>query len=125
MREFLSWRRRDAILLAEANVPMDEVLKYFGDGTRFHMIFNFLLNQHLFLALAREQAGPGPRGAGGGPTLPRMGQWGNFLRNHDELDLGRLAEHDRQFVVLPVRPRPGHAAVRPWHPPSPAPDDGR
>ena len=33
MRSFLSWRSRDAILLAEANVTMDKVQKFFGDGT--------------------------------------------------------------------------------------------
>ena len=34
MRDFLQWRRRDAILLAEANVPPDESLEYFGDARR-------------------------------------------------------------------------------------------
>ena len=31
MRDFLQWRRRDAVLLAEANVPPDESLEYFGE----------------------------------------------------------------------------------------------
>jgi maltose alpha-D-glucosyltransferase/alpha-amylase len=98
MRSFLSWRSRDAILLAEANVPMDTVTRYFGGGTRFHMIFNFWLNQHLFLALAQEQAGPIREALAAAPKLPAMCQWGTFLRNHDEIDLGRLAEQERQFV---------------------------
>src|SRR5690606_31567407 len=49
LRAFLSWRRAGAILLAEANITMDEVDEYFGAGDRMHMIFNFKLNQHLFL----------------------------------------------------------------------------
>jgi maltose alpha-D-glucosyltransferase / alpha-amylase len=106
MRSFLSWRSRDAILLAEANVTMDRVLKYFGDGTRFHMIFNFFLNQHVFLALAREQVGPIREAMAAAPPLPGLGQWGNFLRNHDEIDLGRLAEQDRQFVFSQFGPDP-------------------
>ena len=31
MRDFLQWRCRDAIMLAEANVPPDESLEYFGE----------------------------------------------------------------------------------------------
>ena len=31
MRDFLQWRSGDAILLAEANVPPDESMQYFGD----------------------------------------------------------------------------------------------
>src|SRR5262249_19237114 len=55
-RQFLSWRRGDGIFLAEANVPAEEVLDYFGYGPQIHMLFSFLLNQHLFLALARQSA---------------------------------------------------------------------
>jgi maltose alpha-D-glucosyltransferase / alpha-amylase len=107
MREFLAWRNRDAILLAEANVPMAEIEKYFGEGTRFHVVFNFLLNQYVFLALAREQAAPIREALLAAPQLPRMGQWANFLRNHDELDLGRLSEQDRQHVFSELGPDTG------------------
>ena len=31
MRDFLQWRRGDAILLAEANVPPEESMEYFGE----------------------------------------------------------------------------------------------
>jgi maltose alpha-D-glucosyltransferase / alpha-amylase len=106
MRSFLSWRSRDAILLAEANVTMDRVLKYFGDGTRFHMIFNFFLNQHLFLSLAREEAGPLREAMVAAPPIPELCQWGSFLRNHDEIDLGRLSEQDRAFVFSQFGPDP-------------------
>ena len=97
-RDFLSWRRGDAILLAEANVAMDRVPDYFGDGTKLHMLFNFMLNQHLFLALAREEATPLVEGFRKPPDIPSSGQWANFLRNHDELDLGRLSEEEREEV---------------------------
>lgn len=106
MRTFLSWRSRDAILLAEANVTMDKVMKFFGDGTRFHMIFNFFLNQHVFLSLAREQSGPIREAIAAASPLPDLCQWGNFLRNHDEVDLGRLAEQDREFVFSQFGPDP-------------------
>jgi maltose alpha-D-glucosyltransferase / alpha-amylase len=106
MRSFLSWRSRDAILLAEANVTMDKVLKYFGEGTRFHMLLNFYLNQHVFLSLARQDVGPIREALAAAPKIPMLSQWGNFLRNHDEIDLGRLSELDREFVFSQFGPDP-------------------
>src|SRR6185436_19750070 len=42
MRDFLQYHRRDAIMLAEANVPPDENLDYFGEqGDRLQMMLNF------------------------------------------------------------------------------------
>src|ERR1700757_4751760 len=49
MRDFLQWREGDAILLAEANVPPEENLKYFGDqGDRLQLMLNFPVNQRLW-----------------------------------------------------------------------------
>jgi maltose alpha-D-glucosyltransferase/alpha-amylase len=106
-RDFLSWRRGDAILLAEANVSRDKVSEYFSDDARIQMLFSFLLNQHLFLALARQQAEPLVRGMRLAPVPPPTGQWANFLRNHDELDLGRLTPEERQDVFQAFAPDPG------------------
>jgi maltose alpha-D-glucosyltransferase / alpha-amylase len=103
-RDFLSWRRGDAILLAEANVAMEKIPDYFGDGNKLHMLFNFMANQHLFLALAREQALPLIEGFYKLPSIPKAGQWANFLRNHDELDLGRLSETQREQVFQAFGP---------------------
>ncbi len=95
LRNFLSWRKGDAILLAEANVLPNEMPEYFGDGTRLHMLFAFLANQYSFLTFARQDAEPLIRGLKMLPRLPQLGQWAHFLRNHDELDLGRLSEEER------------------------------
>ena len=46
------------MILAEANVSLNEIVQYFGDGDRMHMLFGFLINQYTFLALARENADP-------------------------------------------------------------------
>jgi len=106
-RDFLSWRRGDAILLAEANVSRDKVSQYFGDGAKIHMLFSFLVNQYYFLALARQEAGPLIQGLQLPPVPPQTGQWANFVRNHDELDLGRLSDEDRQLVFARFAPDPG------------------
>jgi len=104
-RNFLSWRTGDAILLAEANVSMDKVEQYFGDGDKMHMLFNFTLNQHLFLALARKDSGPLIEGMMKPPAIPESCQWANFLRNHDEIDLSRLSDSQRAEVFREFGPQ--------------------
>lgn len=99
-RTFLQWRSGDAILLGEANVRPDENSEYFGDerGDRIHMMFNFFVNQHLFYALASGDAEPLAEAIQATGDVPETGQWAHFLRNHDELDLGRLSEERRALV---------------------------
>jgi maltose alpha-D-glucosyltransferase / alpha-amylase len=104
LRHFLQWRRGDAIILAEANVPADEVTEYFGDGDRMHMLSAFLINQYTFLALARENADPLRQVFERLPPLPEAAQWATFLRGHDELDLGRLDEDEREEVFRAFAP---------------------
>jgi maltose alpha-D-glucosyltransferase/alpha-amylase len=106
MRRYLSWRRGDAVLLGEANVPVDQVDRFFGDGDRLHLLFDFLVNQPLFLALARQEAAPLVHCLQRLPPIPETCQWAHFLRGHDELDLGRLTEQDRQAVFAAFGPDP-------------------
>jgi maltose alpha-D-glucosyltransferase/alpha-amylase len=99
LREFLQWREGDAIILAEANVLPKTDLEYFGrDGDRMHMMFNFQANQTLFYALATADPRPLVKALNATRTRPHTAQWGLFLRNHDELDLGRLTQEQRQKV---------------------------
>jgi maltose alpha-D-glucosyltransferase/alpha-amylase len=105
MHDFLSWRTGEATMLAEANVTMDEVREYLGkEGDRMHMTFNFMANQHLFLALARRQAEPLIRGMKMLPKISPLSQWANFLRNQDELDLGRLSQKEREECFAEFAP---------------------
>jgi maltose alpha-D-glucosyltransferase/alpha-amylase len=83
LRSFTSWRRAEATLFAEANIKMDEADEYFGDGDRLHVIFNFALNQRLFLSLARGEAKPVAEMLRELPEIPDKAQWATFLRNHD------------------------------------------
>jgi maltose alpha-D-glucosyltransferase / alpha-amylase len=99
MRRFLQWRSRDAILLGEANVLPRDNMRYFGDeGEGIQMMFNFFVNQHLFYALASEDVRPLAEALRRTQDIPNTSQWAQFLRNHDELDLGRLSERQRQTV---------------------------
>jgi maltose alpha-D-glucosyltransferase/alpha-amylase len=106
-REFLQWREGDAIILAEANVLPNLDLQYFGeDGDRLHMMFNFEVNQHLFYALATGDTRPLARAMQQTRERPASGQWATFLRNNDELDLGRLTKKQRQAVFDALGPNP-------------------
>jgi maltose alpha-D-glucosyltransferase/alpha-amylase len=98
-REFLQWRKGDAIILAEANVEPETDMEYFGDdGDRMQMMFNFHVNQNLYYALASGDARPLTAALKVTKPRPATAQWGLFLRNHDELDLGRLTEAQRRTV---------------------------
>jgi maltose alpha-D-glucosyltransferase / alpha-amylase len=106
-REFLQWREGNAIILAEANILPETNIDYFGDdGDRLHMMFNFQVNQTLFYALATADSGPLTEALEATRAKPATAQWGHFLRNHDELDLGRLSEAQRQAVFTAFGPEP-------------------
>ncbi|AXE94937.1 alpha-amylase family protein [Paraburkholderia terricola] len=106
-REFLQWRTGDAIILAEANVLPDTDLDYFGDeGERLQMMFNFQVNQNTFYTLATGDTGPLKKALTATKARPATAQWGVFLRNHDELDLGRLTPEQRAAVFAAFGPDP-------------------
>jgi maltose alpha-D-glucosyltransferase/alpha-amylase len=104
-REFLQWRKGDAIILGEANVLPKTDMEYFGKaGDRIHMMFNFQANQHLFYALASADSRPLAKALKETKPRPASAQWGMFLRNHDELDLGRLTPAQREKVFKSFGP---------------------
>jgi maltose alpha-D-glucosyltransferase/alpha-amylase len=106
-REFLQWRQGDCIVLAEANVLPETDMEYFGkDGERMHMMFNFQVNQNLFAALASADTRPLIKAMKKTKPRPATAQWGLFLRNHDELDLGRLSNQQREQVFAAFAPAP-------------------
>ena len=99
IRDFLSWRRGDAIVLAEVNEPMDKIPEYFGDGDKMQMLFSFLGNQRLMLALAKQEAAPLVEGLQTQPKPPSTGQWAYFVRNHDELTLDKLSDEQQNEIL--------------------------
>ncbi|MES2220657.1 MAG: alpha-amylase family protein [Acidobacteriota bacterium] len=103
--EFLSWRKSGAIILGEANIVPKNDLEYFGKfGERLQMMFNFEVNQHLFYAMASGDSKPLIRAMQDTKPRPATAQWGQFLRNHDELDLGRLTAPQRDKVFAEFGP---------------------
>ncbi len=104
LREVVQWRRGDAILLGEANVVPRDDAAYFADGDGLHLMFNFWVNQHLFASLATGDARPLASALTATRNIPASAQWAHFLRNHDELDLGRLQPSDREAVFTRFGP---------------------
>lgn len=104
MRTFANWRVGDAVLLGEANVVPTDVANYFRDGRGLHMMFNFWVNQRLFHALATADVAPLAEALEATREIPATAQWAHFLRNHDELDLGRLTEQQRAAVFARFGP---------------------
>jgi maltose alpha-D-glucosyltransferase/alpha-amylase len=82
-------------------------MKYFGAaGERLQMMFNFEVNQHLFYGLATGDSRPLVKAMRATKSRPATAQWGQFLRNHDELDLGRLETKQRDEVFAALGPDP-------------------
>ncbi|EAR49792.1 putative trehalose synthase protein [Oceanicola granulosus HTCC2516] len=113
MRDFLSWRRAEAILLAEANVERDRAPLYFGgrafgEDERMQLLFDFPLNQALWLAFVRHDPAPVVAALRSRPEEDGLqAQWAVFLRNHDELSLDKLGEAEREEVFAACAPDEG------------------
>jgi maltose alpha-D-glucosyltransferase/alpha-amylase len=106
-REFLRWKTGDAILVAEANVAPEQILNYFGErGQRMTMVINFFVNPHLFLAIAEQSPEPIERALRQLPPIPILSHWAYFVRNHDELDLSRLSQSEREICFRAFGPKP-------------------
>lgn len=103
-RSFVEDLRKDAILLAEVDTEPEKYEKFFGKGDQVQMLFNFYLNNHIFLALARKSAEPVERALSKLPQTTIKEQMGTFIRNHDELDLERLTDHEREEVYAAFAP---------------------
>jgi maltose alpha-D-glucosyltransferase/alpha-amylase len=110
LRDFMTRRRGDALLLAEANEPADKLPQFFGEhGDQMHMLFSFITNQALYLAFVRGEATPVVEALRSLPPIPPEGQWANFIKNHDEASLDKLSDAEREEVFDAFAPK---AAMR-------------
>jgi maltose alpha-D-glucosyltransferase/alpha-amylase len=105
MRRFLEEKSPDRpiALLAEANQPRTDVVKYFGDGDECHLAYDFNLMPEIYQAFAAGTA-RGFEGKSTGlakvlgerPALPPNCIMPGFLRNHDELTLEMVTDDVRK-----------------------------
>jgi maltose alpha-D-glucosyltransferase/alpha-amylase len=96
------------IMLAEANQWPKDVVGYFGTETEpeCHMCFHFPVMPRLYYALREEKATPVVEIMAETPDIPRGGQWGTFLRNHDELTLEMVTTEERAAMYGWFAPDP-------------------
>jgi len=105
LREFAGRRNGEAMLMGEVNVEKDDLAAYFEDhGDALHLQLAFLINQRLWLSLARGEAAPLEDLIRNLPVPPRDAGWATFLRNHDELSLDKLTEEERDDVFAAFGP---------------------
>jgi len=106
LRQFMNKRWPNAIMLAEANQPLQKLLDYFGTGNEFHMALHFPLMPPIFTALKTGHGGPIRQAIEETHLIPESCQWGTFLRNHDELTLEMVSEEQRQWFWEAYAPDP-------------------
>ena len=108
IRNFVTRRLGDAVLLGEVNLPYKDQLTFFGgpDGDGLNMQFDFIAMQNMYLSLARGDAGPITSALQQRPALDVTSQWANFVRNHDELTLDKLSKDERKEVFDAFGPDP-------------------
>jgi trehalose synthase len=105
LREYAGRRRGDAVLMGEVNVDADQLESYFEDhGDALHLQLGFLINQRLWLSLARGEAAPLEDLIRRLPVPPHDSGWATFLRNHDELTLDKLDPGERDEVFAAFAP---------------------
>lgn len=104
LRDFVEFQKRDAILLAEVDLAPEKYQDFFGDEDQMHILFNFYVNNYMFLALAREDAAPLAKALKEMPENTEKEQMAIFLRNHDELNLDKLTDKEREEVFKAFAP---------------------
>ena len=99
LNKYMHTLRDGSIILGEANVEPKQNKDFYGEhGDRMNMMFNFFVNQRIFLALSTGEVKELESALQQTQNIPLSSQWGQFLRNHDEVDLGRLSDKERQKV---------------------------
>jgi trehalose synthase len=108
VRNFVTRRVGDAVLLGEVNLAYKDQKTFFGgpDGDGLNMQFDFIGMQNIYLSLARGDARPIAKALRQRPELDVTSQWANFVRNHDELTLDKLSDAERQEVFEAFGPDP-------------------
>ncbi|MHB1215956.1 MAG: maltose alpha-D-glucosyltransferase, partial [Thiobacillus sp.] len=98
MRAELDLHYTNRMFLAEANQWPEDVHEYFGDGDECHMAYHFPLMPRMYMAIAQEDRHPIVEIMEQTPDIPDSCQWAVFLRNHDELTLEMVTDHERDYL---------------------------
>jgi maltose alpha-D-glucosyltransferase / alpha-amylase len=98
IRQVITEKYPDRMLLAEANQWPEDVRDYFGEGDECHMAYHFPLMPRMYMAIAQEDRHPIVEIMDQTPDIPDNCQWAIFLRNHDELTLEMVTSRERDYM---------------------------
>ncbi len=106
LRNFVTRRRGDAMLLGEVNVEEKDLLEFFGgpQGAELQMLFNFTGMQALWLSIVRGDSSPLVHALRRLPTVDEPNQYAYFVRVHDELTLDKLTLSERDEIMAALAP---------------------
>ncbi|KKT58949.1 hypothetical protein A3I36_02145 [Candidatus Giovannonibacteria bacterium RIFCSPLOWO2_02_FULL_45_28] len=80
----------DVILLAEVHDDISKMKSYFGAGDECHLVYNFYLNERMWLALKRDDKSTFEKALAASASMPGNSAWANFLRSYDEISMSTL-----------------------------------
>lgn len=104
LRAFVEMQQPSAVLLAEVDVEPQKYKEFFGEGDELHLVLNFYMCNYLFYAFASRSGKAISQALQKLPDTEDLGQWANFLRNHDELDLERLDKDEYEETIRTFAP---------------------
>lgn len=105
LHRFVTRRHGEAAIVGEVGLTHDAQLDYFGTkGTELDMQFDFETTVAAFLSFVRHDARPLAKVLASRPVVDASQGWAMFLRNHDELTLELLEEHERKEVFAALAP---------------------
>jgi sucrose phosphorylase len=117
MRAVLESVAPDVAIVTETNVPHEDNISYFGDGTNeAHMVYNFTLPPLTLHAFHSGDATVLSGWAGGLDTPSSQTTFFNFLASHDGIGVGGarglLSEADIEAIAARVQRLGGRASYR-------------
>ncbi|WP_186461751.1 alpha-amylase family protein [Mucilaginibacter pallidiroseus] len=102
---YIKVKNPQALILGEANISPEENRDYFSkNNDGLDMMLNFEVNEYTFLALATGKTKELKKALEVTAKKPASDQWAVFLRNHDEVDLGKLNKKDFELVNQKMGP---------------------
>src|SRR5690606_25386905 len=103
-KQLLASFGKDKVLVGESDVKPEEFQRFIGNGSKLNALFNFFLNNYLFLSLATQTAQPIKYALQKIEQSADFSHLLNFIRNHDELDLEQLTQTERALVYKAFAP---------------------
>ncbi len=86
-------------LLAEAHLPLHQLISFFGNDDECQLVYNFPLAEALVESMVMGTDEHLEDIAKRSQNIPRGCAWATFIRNHDELSLATLP-HERREALM-------------------------